>query len=98
MKLHPLHSIERMREHMYITGEYFDMERCTGRSERLALGYVHKALGNPHTWVYIRDHHDSTLAHERLTYRCLEIIRALGYTHFTVQSVRICFGTPPCPR
>ena len=95
MKLHPLHSVDMILSHMNCTGEYFDKERCTGRSERLALGYIHQAIGNPHTWIIIKDHYNSTSAHERLAYRCRSIITALGYKHFTCQRNRICFGDPP---
>ena len=95
MKLHPLHSVDLIISYVNNAGEYFDMERCTGRSERLALGYIYQALGKPHSWVTIKDHYDSTSAHELLAYRCRSIINALGYEHFTCQRNRICFGDPP---
>lgn len=95
-KLHPLHSHEQIMDYMRTLGEYFDPTRATGRTEQLVLIHIAEAMGKPHRWVDFRDHYSSQPACRRLGERCREVVKLLGYEHFTFQADRMCFGSPPC--
>lgn len=72
------------------------MERCTGRTEQLALRAVANAMAYPHKWHELRDHHDSHPAHQNLRDKCQRIVHRMGYTGFTFRDTAICFGDTPC--
>lgn len=53
-------------------------ERCTGRTTRLADEYIQKLFENEGKWVFIRDHHDATIA----TYMLCNIIdKRINFEH-----------------
>lgn len=94
MRLHPLHTVERIRNHMQSTGGYWPPERCTARTEQLALRFVAQAMHTPHTWHKVTDHHDTVPAKRELLQRCQNIVHRMGYEHFQFRPTEICFGSP----
>lgn len=80
-RLHPLHSIESIVNYTRNTGEYFDRERCTGRSTILALEAIVKALKTPHVAVPIRDHFDNRYTHADLVKTAQDMAAKLGLKH-----------------
>lgn len=95
MKLHPLHSAEFVADFIKSTGEYFDTERCTGRTTALAFEHMSKAIQNPHKWIPVIDHHNTVMAGANLAALIAQYVYKLGLKHFTVAGLYICFGTPP---
>lgn len=96
MKLHPLHSVQQIIQHMNASGEYFPQDRCTGRTEQLALRAVANAMAYPHKWHELRDHFDHRVAHQHLRDKCQRIVYRMGYTGFTFRDTAICFGDTSC--
>lgn len=94
-KLHPLHSIDMLCDYMRSTGEYFDPQRCTGRTEALALLTVVSAIRSPHMWIVYKDHNNTPRSNEYLGARCRRIVELLGYEGFTFRRDALCFGVPP---
>lgn len=96
MKLHPLHSIDMIARTMQMTGEYFDPNRCTGRSTILALEYITQALKQPHVWIPIHDHESTQNARDFLTRLVKDYVDALQLRYITVdRRGYIGFGTCP---
>lgn len=92
MRIHPLHSVAQTVYHMNATGEYFPQERCTGRTEQLALRAIAHAMAYPYEWHELKDHHDSRPSHEHLRVKCQNIVQRMGYSGFTFRSTAIRFG------
>lgn len=82
-KLHPLRTPELVYRHLLDTGCYMG-DRCTGRSTSLALGFIAEALRKPGVTVYIKDHHDSSLADRHLTDKVAEYVDRLGLKHLII--------------
>lgn len=95
MRLHPLHTVDWIIQHIRCTGEYFPQERRTGRSEQLALEFIVKAMRNPYQWHVVTDHHGTTNASRNLCQRIRAIVIKLGYEQFHFKEEHICFGEPP---
>lgn len=93
--MHPLHTPEMVAAHVLSTGEYFDKDRCTGRTERLALRALHTAMNMPNQWHRLVDHHSTRPAHQELRRRVQSLVARLTYKGFTFRDVEVCFGTPP---
>lgn len=94
MKLHPLHTPEMIGSYVRVSGEYFDAERCTGRTTRLALTYILTALATPHQWVTIRDHYNTELAHRMCADKVRQMCEALGLNHMVFRGTDMRFGVP----
>ncbi len=96
MRLNPLHHVQVIADYMRSTGEYWDAERCTGRTTALIFEYIAKAIRTPHTWIETPDHHNTMCAQRDITRRICETVHKLGLEHFTANANGyICFGTPP---
>lgn len=97
MRLHPLHNPDLLAQHMHATGEYFPVERHTGRTTALALETLAKAIRTPHEWVRITDHHPSLPADEHLMRMMQDMVHALGLQNmqFSAHQPAVCFGTRP---
>jgi len=93
MRLHPLHTVEQITHHMSATGEYFPVERCTGRTTAQALRMVAYCLNNPHVTIRPKDHHGTTPANEMLVDRCRYVVESLGLRGFGFTKVFMWFGT-----
>lgn len=96
-KLHPLHNIKTVMQAINSTGYYFNKKRGTGRTERIALRTLAKAIDKPHTWIEVEDHDgDNDLANLGLLERIKGIAGRLGYAHFKfdIPNRRVAFGDP----
>ena len=106
--MHPLHTPEMVCDHVRNTGEYFDPDRCTGRSTVLALNFLAQAIRQPERPVKIVDHHGTRYANEELRRIMQDMVIRLGFMHmvFTADTVKFTRhvgfsqtppSTPPIP-
>lgn len=102
IKMHPLHSIQRITEHMETTGTYIG-ERRTGRSTAAALRLMSETIKLPFKWMVIKDHAGSeagyppNAADRGLMQLLYALIAQLGFEHFDIdeKNFRIRFGKDP---
>ena len=66
--------------------QYGDMviNRCSGKSTKIALRIIADAYAFPNTKVYINDHHGTPKADEHLAESIDEYIRRLGFSGFKI--------------
>lgn len=91
-KLHPLHTVEMVVNHLRQTGKYLG-DRHTGRSTAQALRLIANAIENPEKLLIIEDHHGTTNADYSLQHTVQKMIDLLEFKHFTVQNKTIVFET-----
>ncbi len=93
MRIHPLHSIPAMTYYMEGAGEYFPVERGTGRTTAAALRLLAHAIEHPYQWHNIRDHFGTRHANEEMRRRMQDMVSCLGlqYMHFKQDAVH--FGS-----
>ena len=88
-KLHPLHTPDWLHSMMLATGEYPEVERCTGRTTILALEAIVKAMQNPHTPVHVKDHVNLTHNHMEVVKLAHDFTKKLGLEHFQCSPSRL---------
>ena len=92
-KLHPLHTPQYLYDYMRYTGEYYPLDRRTGRSTAQALQYLAHAICDPHTPVAIVDHYGTEKANKALAKSMQHMADLLGLKHmvFTVAPCTVTF-------
>ena len=90
--MHPLHTVELIKQTVEATGDYFDRNRRTGRTTAMALLAISTAISCPFRWQYLRDH---TGGDDEYFFEMVrDMIGVLGLQHFYFEksTYSICFG------
>lgn len=85
-RLHPLHTPALLNQMVLSSGCYADVSRCTGRSTALALRLIAEAIENPGKAVPLRDHHNTTPAHDHFCRLVHAMTGMLRLQHMHVHS------------
>lgn len=95
-KIHPLHSVDKVANFVRDTGQYFNPERCTGRTTVIALRTIARAMENPRQWIKVEDHEGTLGANRHLLRVIGSALQALGLGYFRLDhnKLAICFGEP----
>ena len=92
MKLHPLHSAEKVALFVKSTGEYFPETRGTGRTTVQALRAIAYAIEHPGDQLYPQDHNGTGTANRELVRVIRRMVEALNLQHFTFTAESVRFG------
>lgn len=85
-RLHPLHDARFVSSVVAQTGRY-PGARKTGRTTALALEYLARAIREPYTDVFVRDHHDKPESHRELLRRIGRFADDLKLDHVCINHV-----------